>query len=192
MCWKSTLLPHMGVICVKFNMHNMSNHWTYYANMHAQHTNVHDGAYRMLYCVCMLACCVCIYMSCWDFVHAVSMLCLYDILRMHDGIMCMDVGILQLYADIGNVYRHDILCLHDGISTLACCAWTFVCCAWTLVCCAWIEILCMKIGINIGMLCMSIGMLCMNIGMLCMNIGMLCMHDSILCMHVGKSLQWML
>ena len=73
-------------------------------------------------CCIVYACCVYIYMSCWDFVHAVIMLCLYDILRMHDGIMCMDVGILQLYADIGNVYRHDILCLHDGISTLACCA----------------------------------------------------------------------
>ena len=45
---------------------------------------------------------LCVHMSCWHFVCAVSMLCLHDdilclhddILCLHDGILCMSIGML--------------------------------------------------------------------------------------------------
>ena len=40
---------------------------------------------------------LCVHMSCWHFVHAVSMLCL------HYDILCMHVDIGHVHADIGHV-----------------------------------------------------------------------------------------
>ena len=72
------------------------------------------------YCVCIRACCtaysmlvlftvrvgmLCVHMSCWHFVHAVSMLCLHDdILCLHDGMLCMNIGMLCMNTDI--VHEH--------------------------------------------------------------------------------------
>ena len=48
---------------------------------------------------------LCVHMSCWHFVRAVSMLCLHDdILCLHDGILCMNIGMLCMNIDI--VHEH--------------------------------------------------------------------------------------
>ena len=77
---------------------------------------VPGGVVRMhfahAYCACITACCtayrmlvysctvrvgmLCVHMSCWHFVRAVSMLCLHDdILCLHDGILCMNIDIVH-------------------------------------------------------------------------------------------------
>ena len=85
---------------------------------------VPGGVVRMhfahAYCACITACCtayrmlvysctvrvgmLCVHMSCWHFVRAVSMLCLHDILCLHDGILCMNIGMLCMNIDI--VHEH--------------------------------------------------------------------------------------
>ena len=125
---------------------------------------------------------LCVHMSCWHFVHAVSMLCLHDdILCLHDGMLCMNIGMLcmnigMLCMNIDIVHEHWHVVhehwhvVHEHWHVVHehwHCAWTLACCAWTLACCAWTLTLCM----NIGMLCMNIGMLCMNTDMLCMHVG---------------------
>ena len=58
---------------------------------------------------------LCVHMSCWHFVHAVSMLCLHDdILCLHDGMLCMNIGMLCM--NIGMLCMNiDMLCMHVGI-----------------------------------------------------------------------------
>ena len=49
---------------------------------------------------------LCVHMSCWHFVHAVSMLCLHDILCLHDGMLCMNIGMLCMNTDIVHEHCH--------------------------------------------------------------------------------------
>ena len=60
---------------------------------------------------------LCVHMSCWHFVRAVSMLCL------HDGILCMNIG---------------MLCMNIGILfvQLVCCAYMMIYCAYMMAYCA--------------------------------------------------------
>ena len=57
---------------------------------------------------------LCVHISCWHFVHAVSMLCLHDdILCLHDGMLWMNIGMLCM--NIGTLCMNiGTLCMNIG------------------------------------------------------------------------------